>query len=282
MNVEMLAAYIPNTGAYRGKAMSPDEVRDRRSYIRQQLRGSRFDNLSNDTLDKCMYEDAGGQPLFTDENGYTFALESKKVLKDLSEFRRLNAEIPFEYLDIKTKDFNWSVYGRDMSDGKEILNKYLLNFERVRNEGYGLYIYSKTKGSGKTMLACCVLNELANRQAVNIKFVNVLDLLEMTKKSYDGDRGEVERIRNAAVLCLDDIGVQMSKEWVDTVFYSLINERYSNHKITIYTSNVLPDALKIDDRIIDRIASRSYIITLPEVNVRRSKAEAGMKKLLDK
>ena len=112
--------------------------------------------------------------------------------------------------------------------------------------------------------------------------LHVLDLLEMTKKSYDGDRGEVERIRNAAVLCLDDIGVQMSKEWVDTVFYSLINERYSNHKITIYTSNVLPDALKIDDRIIDRIASRSYIITLPEVNVRRSKAEAGMKKLLDK
>ena len=52
MTVEMLAAYIPNTGAYRGKAMSPDELMARRSYIRQQLRGSRFDNLSNDTLDK--------------------------------------------------------------------------------------------------------------------------------------------------------------------------------------------------------------------------------------
>lgn len=282
MTVEMLAAYVLDTGAYRGKAMSPGEISECRAYIRRQLCGTRFENLSNDALDRCMYEDAGGQPLFTDENGYTFALESKKVLKDLSEFRKLNAEIPFEYLDVKTKDFDWSVYGQNMSDNKEILNKYLLSFEKVRNEGYGLYIYSKTKGSGKTMLACCVLNELANRQAVNIKFVNVLDLLEMTKRSYDGDRGEIERIRNAAVLCLDDIGVQMSKEWVDTVFYSLINERYSNHKITIYTSNALPDALKIDDRIIDRIASRSYIITLPEVNVRRTKAEAGMKKLLDK
>ena len=282
MNVERLAAYIPNTGAYRGKAMSPDEVLARRSYIRQQLRGSRFENLSNAVLDRCMYEDAGGQPLFTDENGYTFALESKKLLKDLSEFRKLHAEIPFEYLDVKTKDFDWSVYGQDMGESITKLNRYLLNFERVRNEGYGLYIYSKTKGSGKTMLACCVLNELANRQAVNIKFVNVLDLLEMTKKSYNGDGSEIERIRSAAVLCLDDIGVQMSKEWVDTVFYSLINERYSSYKITIYTSNVLPDALKIDDRIIDRIASRSYIITLPEVNVRRTKAEAGMKKLLDK
>ena len=282
MNVERLAAYIPNTGAYRGIAMSPDEVLARRSYIRQQLRGSRFENLSNAVLDRCMYEDAGGQPLFTDENGYTFALESKKLLKDLSEFRKLHAEIPFEYLDVKTKDFDWSVYGQDMGESITKLNRYLLNFERVRNEGYGLYIYSKTKGSGKTMLACCVLNELANRQAVNIKFVNVLDLLEMTKKSYNGDGSEIERIRSAAVLCLDDIGVQMSKEWVDTVFYSLINERYSSYKITIYTSNVLPDALKIDDRIIDRIASRSYIITLPEVNVRRTKAEAGMKKLLDK
>ena len=131
------------------------------------------------------------------------------------------------------------------------------------------------------MLACCILNELANRHAVNIKFVNVLDLLEMTQKSYEGDREEIERIKNAAVLCLDDIGVQMKKEWVDTVLYRLINDRYSNQKITIYTSNVLPDALKINDRIIDRIASRAYIITLPEVNVRRTKAEADMKKLLD-
>lgn len=282
MIVERLAANVPNTAVYKGKSMSPGEISERRAYIRRQLRGSRFENLSNDALDRCTYEDAGEQPLFTDENGYTFALESKKALKDISEFRKLNAEIPFEYLDVKTTDFDWNIYGQDMSASKEVLNKYFLNFEAVRKEGYGLYIYSKTRGSGKTMLACCILNELANRQAVNIKFVNVLDLLEMTKRSYDGDRREIDRIRSAVVLCLDDIGVQMSKEWVDTVFYSLINERYSNHKITIYTSNILPDGLKINDRIIDRIASTSYIITLPEVNVRRTKAESGMKQLLDK
>lgn len=281
MTIEMLASYVPNTDAYRGKTMSLDEVKARRAYIRQQVQGSRFEQLPDSALDRCIYEESDGQPLFTDENGCTVALTSKTALQRLSEFRKLNAEIPFEYLDVKTKDFDWNIYGQDMSGSKAKLNKYLLNFGDMGGKGYGLYIYSRTKGSGKTMLACCILNELANRHAVNIKFVNVLDLLEMTQKSYEGDREEIERIKNAAVLCLDDIGVQMKKEWVDTVLYRLINDRYSNQKITIYTSNVLPDALKINDRIIDRIASRSYIITLPEVNVRRTKAEADMKKLLD-
>ena len=131
------------------------------------------------------------------------------------------------------------------------------------------------------MLSCCILNELANRYACNIKFVNILDLLEMTKKGFNGQQDELERIRDATILCLDDIGVQMEKQWVDTVLYRLINERYSMHRITIYTSNVMPEKLKIDDRIIDRIEATSYVITLPEVSVRRMKSKAEMNALLN-
>lgn len=73
----------------------------------------------------------------------------------------------------------------------------------------------------------------------------------------------------------------MEKQWVDTVLYRLINERYSMHRITIYTSNVMPEKLKIDDRIIDRIEATSYVITLPEVSVRRMKSKAEMNALLN-
>jgi len=103
----------------------------------------------------------------------------------------------------------------------------------------------------------------------------------MTKKGFNGQQDELERIRDATILCLDDIGVQMEKQWVDTVLYRLINERYSMHRITIYTSNVMPEKLKIDDRIIDRIEATSYVITLPEVSVRRMKSKAEMNALLN-
>ena len=70
------------------------------------------------------------------------------------------------------------------------------------------------------------------------------------------------------VLVIDDIGVQLDGEWVNTVFYRLINERYGSRKVTIYTSNIAIHDLKMDDRIIDRIESTSFELHLPEVPLR--------------
>ena len=89
------------------------------------------------------------------------------------------------------------------------------------------------------MLSCCILNELAEKHALNVKFINVLDLLDMTKRSYKGNQPEISAIYDAAVLVLDDIGAQISREWTDTVLYQLINRRYNERRITIYTSNIV-------------------------------------------
>ena len=51
--------------------------------------------------------------------------------------------------------------------------------------------------------------------------------------------------------------------------------------MTIYTSNLKIDDLKIDDRIKDRIEATSYIVNLPETPVRKNKSEADKNKLMD-
>ena len=137
----------------------------------------------------------------------------------------------------------------------------------------GLYIHSGTKGSGKTMLACCVLNEISSRYYGSVKFVNALDFLEMTKKGFNYDNPEVEALYICKTLVIDDIGAQLDKDWINTVFYRLVNDRYNNHKPTIYTSNLSIDQLKMDDRIIDRIDSTSFEIHLPEKSIRREKRQ---------
>ena len=93
---------------------------------------------------------------------------------------------------------------------------------------------------------------------------------------------DVEALYTSSVLVLDDIGVQMSKEWVDTVFYRLINTRYNEKLVTIYTSNIAVGKLKMDERITGRIESRSYEIHLPEVPVRSVQRKAEKDELLNR
>ena len=283
-----LAAHIPdNTGtAYRGIPMEPEEVAERRSYMRRKLINSRFHNKTNGELDKSVYYEVGGyrmfDRMFEDEKGYCYALKSAMKPSGDAEFRKARAMIPFEYMGLNTHDFKWDIYKQDTTKTKNTLNRYIMGFETMREKGMGLYIYSATKGSGKTMLSCCLLNELADRHAISVKFVNVLDLLDMTKKSYEGSSAEVNAIRDAAVLVLDDIGVQMAREWVDTVLYQLINQRYNEHRVTFYTSNVKIDGLKMDERTKDRIEAASYMVKLPDVPVRRNKSAKEKEELLKK
>ncbi len=133
------------------------------------------------------------------------------------------------------------------------------------------------------MLSCCLLNEIAKRYTGSVKFVNILDFLEMTKKGFDGKDEDVKALYGTGLLVLDDIGVQMSaKEWIDTVLYRLVNERYVNRLPTVYTSNIPIEHLKINDRITDRIECATFFVKLPEEPVRRSIMRQEKQKLLEK
>lgn len=285
MNEKELAAHrVLGAGGirYRSAAMTEEEIMARRSYIRNVLRMyPAYRDVSAEQVDSMRLESiSGGRYILEDEEGREYLLPSSTLPKSEAEFRKTRAMMPPEFMDLSGKDFDWSRYQADTAKARDIVNRYIMEFERFRGGGYGLYICSKTKGSGKTMLSCCILNELAKRYRGSIKFINALDFVEITRKSYDGDRQEVEALYKAAVLVVDDIGVQLSKEWTDTVFYRLINERYTNRLPTIYTSNIPVDKLKMDDRVVDRIESTTYQVDLPEESIRKAKRQQEKEALL--
>lgn len=248
--------------------MTQEEILERRSYIRKALRGSNW-NLNNDQMDGIRLMEESGGYILEDENGYLFAIRGSAVTKEEAEFRKVRAMMPFDFMNLTGKDFLWCKYQEDTTIAKELTNRFIMKFQHFRKEGMGLYICSSVKGSGKTMLSCCILNEITKRYKVAVKFINSMDLLELTKKVYKGnDPEELQALYDVSVLVIDDIGVQMSKEWIDTVFYRLINSRYSNKLVTIYTSNISSAHLKMDDRIIDRIESTTYPLMLPEESIR--------------
>lgn len=247
---------------------TPGEILERRSYMRRMLKDTAFTNRSNEQLDGMRLRPISGGYLVEDEDGYEFLLPHKGVSKEETEFRKARAMMPAEFMNLTGRDFMWEQYGVDVEDAKSTVNNYIVKYETLQEKGMGLYIFSKTKGSGKTMLSCCILNELSKRYVGSVKFVNALDLLELTKKGFHKDDQEIENLYICRVLVIDDIGVQLDREWVNTVFYRLINERYGSRKATIYTSNMAINDLKMDDRIVDRIESTSFEVHLPEVPLR--------------
>lgn len=199
------------------------------------------------------------------------------------EFRSCRSMIPFEYLDKTAKDFDWNIYGSgSLETERKLTNAFVLNFQKFRKKGKGLYIYSNTKGTGKTYLSYCLANEVMGRYDVNVKFTSILEYLDLTKKGYSSmaDKEEKDSISKATVLILDDIGVEVSREWVNTTLYQLINYRYSNKLITVITSNYPIEQLKVDDRIKDRINAMCLPLHLPEVSIRALETDRANSKFI--
>lgn len=184
--------------------------------------------------------------------------------------RRSRSMIPPEYVYKRTKDFDWNLYNSEVSKQKDIANKFILSFNEFRKQGRGLYIYSKTKGSGKTLLACCLANEIIKRYDVSVKFISVTDYIDLLTRKGECEREIVDNIRNCTLLIFDDIGAESEgKDWIRSALFGLIDFRYKNHLSTLYTSNcTLPD-LKIDERITDRIHAVSTPLAIPEKSIRR-------------
>lgn len=268
---------------YMDEDFTPEQILERRSYMRRILRSTPFDNSSNDILDgmRVWMDRLSGGYFIEDVNGYVFFLSQRRITEQESEFRRIRAMMPLEYMNLTSKDFDFGKYGIDMSKTTRIIQKFIMNYENFQDKNMGLYIYSGTKGSGKTMLACCILNEISKRYIGSVKFINALDFLEMTKKGFNYDKPDVEALYMSKVLVIDDIGVQLEKEWINTVFYRLINSRYQNGKVTIYTSNMPINDLKMDDRIIDRIEATSFEVHLPEVPIRQQMRRAEKEKMMN-
>lgn len=220
------------------------------------------------------YEDIGydTQAIFS-ENGI--------ILSSRIDERMSRSDMPREYAYCTGKSIDWGKYGSEnVTPQKNIVNAFVINFDAFRREGRGLYFYSDTKGTGKTMIACAVANEILKTHDISVKFISLIDYVELVKSKDDNSRERIKAIIEAGLLILDDIGVLENKEWITTALFRLIDKRYTNHLPTIFTSNVQMEDLQIDSRVTDRVYAVSVPVMMPEVNVRRQIADKHTKDFL--
>lgn len=192
-------------------------------------------------------------------------------IKDISGIVN-HSGMPKEYMNKRFRDFNMDFYGKDMSMVQRVLEKFVEKFNTFMTQGRGLYIFSQTKGSGKSLLACCIANEVLQNYQISCKFITITDYIDM----YRNKNPALDRIRDADLLIIDDLGIQdETKEWINEIVYNLVDRRYRNQCVTIYTSNrnFKEKDISAEDRIASRVYGQCIPVQLPEVSVRAKLAD---------
>jgi DNA replication protein DnaC len=122
-------------------------------------------------------------------------------------------------------------------------------------------------GVGKTHLAVAIIRGLIEKGFAGI-FCEFGSLLKEIQDSYNpisksSELKVLAPIYQTDVLVLDELGATIPTDWVRDTMYQIINKRYNDQKLTIFTTNY-SDARGSDkeqvleDRIGTRLRSRLY------------------------
>lgn len=104
--------------------------------------------------------------------------------------------------------------------------------------GATLAIEGRSVGVGKTHLAVAVMAEaLRTRLARSALFLNVPKWLDAIRRNPEDLERNVTVAGDVDLLVLDDLGAQRTTGWVREQVYIVANERWSNARATIVTTN---------------------------------------------
>jgi DNA replication protein DnaC len=172
------------------------------------------------------------------------------------------ARVPkrYEHCDLESYIPNDPSQNKAKADVKRFLQKYPLI-------DVGL-LFLGTCGVGKTHLAVALLKQVIQEKGDRGLFYDFRDLLREVQASWNSvsQTSELDVLRpvlDADVLVLDELGANKPTDWVRDTIAHIINCRYNDKKITIFTSNFLDTPLKpgeesLTDRIGVRLRSRLY------------------------
>ena len=111
----------------------------------------------------------------------------------------------------------------------------------------GWLVLSGRSGSGKTHLAAAVANARADQSEP--MFIVVPDLLDHLRAAFSPQSGVsydrlFDAVKNAALLILDDLGIESATPWAKEKLYQLLNHRYNARLSTVITTTATPDELE--------------------------------------
>ena len=117
-------------------------------------------------------------------------------------------------------------------------------------------------GVGKTHLAVSIIRDLSEKGFAAV-FYEFGSLLKQIQDSYNpvsksSELKVLAPVYEADVLVLDELGATVPTDWVRDTMYQIINKRYNDNKLTIFTTNYSDKGNELEERITYRLRSRLY------------------------
>lgn len=112
-------------------------------------------------------------------------------------------------------------------------------------------LFMGSVGVGKTHLAIAILRDLIEKKGATCLFYESGSLLKAIQDSYNpisqtSEMRVLAPVYQAEVLVLDELGATVPTNWVRDTMYQIINTRYNNKKLTIFTTNYLDEPRATD------------------------------------
>ena len=166
---------------------------------------------------------------------------------------------------IETENFSTLSYeyyeGESLVQFQKAVDFCKMMIKNFDTEYHNLLLFG-TVGTGKSFLSGCVAKELIENGYSVIYFsaTTLFDLLareSFRTNSKDTLYKTHEDLYNCDLMIIDDLGIELTNQFVSSQLFSLLNERHIRKKSTIISTNLTIDDIR--ERYSDRILSRLII-----------------------
>ncbi|MBQ9252575.1 MAG: ATP-binding protein [Clostridia bacterium] len=126
-------------------------------------------------------------------------------------------------------------------------------------------ILAGKSGLGKTFLLHAMANRLIEREK-NVLLISAYSFLEIARRSYFENDGQLEELIGTEILMLDDLGSEpMMQNITIEQLFNLINERQRRNLPTVISTNLNQEELRgrYSERIASRLTDRRSCLYLP-------------------
>jgi DNA replication protein DnaC len=130
-------------------------------------------------------------------------------------------------------------------------------------------------GTGKSFLSGCIAKELIENGHSVIYFsasglFETLSQFSFDYKNKDELHGIYEDLYSCDLLIIDDLGTELTNNFVTSQLFSCLNERHMRRKSTIISTNLSLEELRnrYSDRIFSRITSNYNLCKLSGPDIR--------------